>query len=128
MVRSHHVEGYDNFVNFMKNFKAQGTVVCIYFGGSVDEATGESWCDDCVRAWPVIDKELEATDPNSHFVRVEVGDMPIWKDPNCPFRHDPKTKLRVLPTLVRWQGPQRLEGEQCDKANLVNMLLNEDDD
>lgn len=51
-----------------------------------------------------------------------------WKDPNCSFRKDPKTKLMVIPTLVRWNGPQKLEGEQCEKAELVSMLFQEEDD
>ncbi|XP_072387212.1 thioredoxin domain-containing protein 17-like [Diabrotica undecimpunctata] len=128
MVRSHHIEGYDNFVNFMKNFKAQGTVVCIYFGGAVEEATGESWCDDCVRAWPVISKVLETLDDSVDFIHVEVGDRPTWKDPNCSFRKDPTTKLLVLPTLIKWKTPKRLEGPQCEKEFLVKMLLCDDDD
>ncbi|CAG9834975.1 unnamed protein product [Diabrotica balteata] len=127
MVQTHVIQGYEKFQEFFKNFDSQGQKVHVLYS-SPRKPDNTSWCTYCVRAWPVIDKELEGTDPNSHFIRVEVGDMPIWKDPNCPFRHDPKTKLRVLPTLVRWQGPQRLEGEQCDKADLVNMLLNEDDD
>lgn len=52
-----------------------------------------------------------------------------WKDPGCPFRKDPKTRLLVVPTLKRWNAPQKLEGEQCEKSELVSMLFthNEDD-
>ncbi|XP_018568666.1 thioredoxin domain-containing protein 17 [Anoplophora glabripennis] len=126
MVIKHHVEGYDNFRKFIDKFDSKGQVVHVYFCGSKLE-NGESWCDDCERAKPVIQQELEKADPNSHFVYVEVGDRPTWKDPNCPFRKDPKTKLMVLPTIVRWKCPQRLEGEQCEKPELVNMLFSEED-
>lgn len=50
-----------------------------------------------------------------------------WKDPKCPFRTDPSTKLMVLPTIIRWQQPQRLEGDQCEKKELVQMLFEDDD-
>ncbi|CAH1101407.1 unnamed protein product [Psylliodes chrysocephalus] len=127
MVQLHVVTGYDKFQEFFKNFDSQGQKVHVLYS-SIRKDDGTSWCTYCERAWPVIDKELEKTDPNSHFVRVQVGEREVWKDPECPFRKDPKTKLRVLPTLVRWNGPQRLEGEQCDKADLIDMMFNDDDD
>lgn len=51
-----------------------------------------------------------------------------WKDSNCPFRKDPRTKLMVIPTLIRWKGPQKLEGEKCAKEELVEMMFQEFDD
>lgn len=51
-----------------------------------------------------------------------------WKDPKCPFRTDPKTKLMVLPTIVRWKTPQKLEGDQCEKPELVSLLFTIDDE
>nr|CAI5868100.1 unnamed protein product [Callosobruchus analis] len=127
MVIRHDIEGYDKFSEFMKNFDSKGKLVHVLFSGSKDD-TGESWCDDCQRAWPVIQKELEKADPESYFIYVQVGDRPTWKDPNCPFRKDPRTKLLVLPTLIRWNCPQKLEGEKCEKEDLVSMLLTYDED
>lgn len=46
----------------------------------------------------------------------------------CPFRTDSRTKLMVIPTLIRWKSPQKLEGEQCEKKELVEMLLTDTDD
>nr|XP_023024670.1 thioredoxin domain-containing protein 17-like isoform X1 [Leptinotarsa decemlineata] len=127
MVQRHLVEGYEQFCEFFKTFDSQGQLVHVLFSSN-STPDGDTWCTYCKQAWPVIEKELEKADPNSHFVKVVVGDRPYWKDPECPFRKDPKTKLRVLPTMVRWGSPQRLEGEQCDKADLVNMLLNDEED
>lgn len=50
-----------------------------------------------------------------------------WKDPNCPFRKDPRTHLVFLPTLLRWKSPQRLDGERCSDADLVQMLFEDED-
>ncbi|CAG9864038.1 unnamed protein product [Phyllotreta striolata] len=130
MVNMHQVEGYENFVEFFKNFDAKGTKIHVYFSGS-KLPNGTSWCDDCRRAWPVIKEELEKfdkTNPDTHFVYVEVGDRPFWKDPKCPFRTDPSTKLMVLPTLIRWHQPQRLNGDQCEKNELVQMLFEDDEE
>ncbi|KAJ8918645.1 hypothetical protein NQ315_013151 [Exocentrus adspersus] len=122
MVKKHHVEGYENFCKFIKELDSEGQVVYVYFCGSKLE-NGESWCDDCQRAKPVIQKELENADPNAHFVYVEVGGKILI----ALFRKDPKTKLLVLPTIIKWKCPQRLEGDQCEKPELVNLLFTEED-
>lgn len=49
-----------------------------------------------------------------------------WKDMKCPFRTDKNIHISVIPTFVRWQGPQRLEGEQLLKEDLLDMFLNDD--
>ncbi|KAF2903097.1 hypothetical protein ILUMI_03085 [Ignelater luminosus] len=126
MVIKHKVEGYDNFCEFMKNLKTDGEYVHVYFSGS-KLPSGISWCEDCVRAHPVVEAAVDKiADPKSHFVYVEVGDRSTWKDMNCPFRKDSRTKLMVIPTLLRWGNPQRLEGEQCENPDLVEMLFTDE--
>ena len=49
-----------------------------------------------------------------------------WKDMKNPFRSDPNIKLMVIPTLLRWKSVVRLEGEQCEKWDLLEMLFNEE--
>jgi thiol-disulfide isomerase/thioredoxin len=61
MVIKHYVKGYDNFCKFIENFDSKGQLVHIYFGGS-KLPSGESWCDDCVRAAPVIEEALQKAD------------------------------------------------------------------
>ena len=41
--------------DFDAKFAEAGDVVMALFTGSKDPTTGESWCDDCQRADPVID-------------------------------------------------------------------------
>ncbi|XP_022916106.2 thioredoxin domain-containing protein 17-like [Onthophagus taurus] len=125
MVIRHHVQGYENFCKFMEEFKADGQLIHVYFSGN-KLPNGESWCDDCVRALPVIEAGLSQAPENSHFIYVEVGDRPTWKDPKCPFRTDKKTNLMVLPTLLRWNSPQKLQGDQCEKPELVEMLFTDE--
>lgn len=58
---------------------------------------------------------------------MDVGDRPTWKDANCKFRKDPETFLQVIPTLVRWKNPQRLEGPQLENEGLLEMFFTDDD-
>lgn len=48
MVQNYHIEGYENFSKFIKDFNHTNKKVYVYFCGS-KLPTGESWCDDCVR-------------------------------------------------------------------------------
>ncbi|XP_057322226.1 thioredoxin domain-containing protein 17 [Microplitis mediator] len=126
MVVRHSVEGYDNFLKFMEDLKADGQVIVIYSGSKLDN--GLSWCSDCVEAEPAIEEGLKVAPESSHIVHVEVGDRAYWKDFKCPFRTNPKTKLNVLPTMALWGTHKRLEGEHLLKADLVKMLVTNEDD
>ena len=59
------------------------------------------------------------------FRYVGVGDGAFWKDPKCVFRTDERTKLRGVPTLMKWGTPKKLD-DGCDKKDLVEMLLEDD--
>ncbi|XP_018321191.1 thioredoxin domain-containing protein 17-like [Agrilus planipennis] len=127
MVIEHHVSGYEDFKKFMADFDSDGKNIHVYFTGT-KLPSGNSWCEDCQRAYPVLQEALVSTKTSSHLIYVEVGDRPIWKDINNSFRKDPETNLLVIPTLIRWKGPQKLEGYQCEKKELVEMLLTDDED
>ncbi|XP_051175287.1 thioredoxin domain-containing protein 17-like [Leptopilina boulardi] len=126
MVNRHHIEGYEEFVNYMKKFKEPDVVYILYSGSKLPN--GDSWCPDCVEAMPHIEKGIQSAPKDSHFVYVEVGDRPFWKDNKCPFRTDTKTKLNVLPTLSRWGTQKRLEGDDCSKNELLEMLITDEED
>lgn len=50
-----------------------------------------------------------------------------WKDINNSFRKDKDTHLSVIPTLIRWKHPQRLEGDQLLKPELLQMFFADED-
>lgn len=70
-----------------------------------------SWCPDCVYALPVVKNALKNADKVSYFVYVKVVGM------NYSFRKDSRTKLMVIPTLVQWGRPTKLEGKQFAKPD-----------
>lgn len=123
----HKVAGYEAFVAFIA--KLQPTVgeqpINVYFSGTKD-AQGNSWCPDCVVAEPVVLAALERIAEPAHFVYVDVGDRSFWKDPKNAFRTDKSTHLSVIPTLLRWRQPQRLEGDHLLNPELLDMFFNDD--
>ncbi|XP_058467905.1 thioredoxin domain-containing protein 17-like [Malaya genurostris] len=126
MVKVHHVTGYDQFIRFIEKYKNEKNTVNILFSGSKLE-NGLSWCSDCVEASPFIETALKHAPATAHFIYVDVGDRQAWKDMQNPFRKNVDTHLSVIPTLIRWRHPQRLEGEQCTKPDLLEMFFSDED-
>ncbi|XP_047482430.1 thioredoxin domain-containing protein 17-like [Penaeus chinensis] len=123
MVQKIEVEGFDAFVEAVESSKASGKPVFVLFSGS-KTAGGVSWCPDCVTAEPVVKGAVDKAAPeDSVFIYVGVGGRDFWKDPNCVFRTDARTKLKSVPTLMKYGTPQRLEEEQCAKVDMVEMLF-----
>lgn len=126
-VTRHKVEGYQPFVDFMQTLAVPaGQKVNVYFSGSLDTTTGKNWCPDCVEAEPFVTGALKRIAEPSQFVYVVVGDRTFWKDIKNPFRLDKNTRLSVIPTLIRWKGPQRLEGDQLNKPELLDMFFEDE--
>eukprot|EP00088_Acartia_fossae_P064936 TRINITY_DN7999_c0_g1_i3.p1 TRINITY_DN7999_c0_g1~~TRINITY_DN7999_c0_g1_i3.p1 ORF type:complete len:135 (+),score=33.72 TRINITY_DN7999_c0_g1_i3:36-407(+) len=121
MVKKFEVEGFENFKSKVEELSKAGTVF-VMFSGSKNEK-GESWCPDCVVAYPVVQDCLKQADEDAHFLYVGVGDRTFWKDPNCVFRTAKETKLNSVPTLMKWGTPNRLEEGQCADPSLVSMLM-----
>ncbi|KAL1206411.1 Thioredoxin-like protein Clot [Cardamine amara subsp. amara] len=98
----------------------------ILFLANNHPTTGLSWCPDCVRAEPVINKILEESTEEVNLIRAYAGDRPTWRNPAHPWRVDPRFKLTGVPTLVRWDGDSvkgRLEDHQAHLPRLILPLL-----
>ncbi|KAI4503713.1 hypothetical protein M0802_001116 [Mischocyttarus mexicanus] len=126
MTIRHHVTGYKGFLEFFDNLKTEEQVFVLYTGEKLEN--GQSWCPDCVEAEPSIEAALKILPEKSYFVEVQVGDRAFWKNPNCVFRKDNKTQLKVLPTLALWGTQKRLQGSECLNKELLTMLFTEQDD
>jgi len=56
---------------------------------------------------------------------VDVGNREAWKDVNKnKFLLDP-FRLTQIPTLLRWKGAERLEGDQLLKPSLLELFFDE---
>lgn len=81
---------------------------------------------DCVRAEPVIYKTLEALSYDVALLRAYVGDRPTWRNPQHPWRTDPKFKLTGVPTLIHWEDDGvkgRLEDHEAHLERKITGLI-----
>ncbi|CAH2086121.1 unnamed protein product [Euphydryas editha] len=122
----HTLNNYDEFVKYVENIKTRKRNIYFLFTGSKKE-NGRSWCIYCQLAEPVVKAYLSELNKNIIFVYVDVGEREYWKDRACPFRTDSRSKLMVIPTLIKWGGVQRLEGSQCGQRDLLQMLFEDDE-
>ena len=119
----------EGMVEFQKTIEAEkksGKAIFVLFTGKEDSTTGNSWCPDCVKAEPIIEKSIPKIKPENSFIVCIVGDRPTWKDPQCEFRTNPQTKLKGIPTLMKWDTSERLNSDECAKADLVTMLFTDE--
>jgi thiol-disulfide isomerase/thioredoxin len=74
-LRRINVDGLDKVLSLIEELKKEGGKIFILFCGSSDPVTGHSWCSDCVKAEPVIDKvAFEAK--GGVLITCTVGDRP----------------------------------------------------
>lgn len=114
---------FEEFQNAVKALKSSGLVLCFFAGA--EDAKGNSWCPDCVAAKPVLEDALKKAPQDTTLVMCYI-ERAIWKDMKNPFRTDEKLKLTCVPTLLKWGTTQRLDDAQCQKKDLVEMLLEDD--
>ncbi|CAG9114858.1 hypothetical protein JYU34_007617 [Plutella xylostella] len=125
MVSVNNVSGFSELENFLSNVDSKKSVY-LYFTGSKLE-NGLSWCPDCVEAEPVVKAVLSELKKDVVFAYVDVGTREYWKDKDCPFRTDKRTKLLVIPTLIKYKGVQRLEGSQLNNRELLQMMFEDEE-
>lgn len=121
MVKEHNVQGYENFIKLVESLKEK-TVIHVFLSGSEN---GEIWCPGCKVALPLVKKCLEKVADDAQFIYVEINQK-CGVSPKCPFKKDPNLKLMKVPTLLKWKKPQRLEGSECSKPDLLELYFNED--
>ncbi|XP_041456879.1 thioredoxin domain-containing protein 17-like [Lytechinus variegatus] len=125
MVLQESVDGLSSFFELVAKHKDKKIIYALFCGG-LDSATGESWCPDCVSAEPVIEKGLAGAPEDAVLIKCSVGDRTSWKDPNNEFRVNEKLRLKGVPTLLQMNSPKRLVEEDCSKADLVEMFIQDD--
>ncbi|GLT60033.1 hypothetical protein SLA2020_328220 [Shorea laevis] len=98
------VTSFDSVFEKFRSEASKNKANLILFLADKDPSTSLSWCPDCVRAEPVIYKKLEASSDDVALLRAYVGDRPTWRNPNHPWRVDPRFKLTGVPTLISWEN------------------------
>ncbi|XP_014500437.1 thioredoxin-like protein Clot [Vigna radiata var. radiata] len=120
------VSSFDGVFEKFRSESAENKANLILFLADKDPATSLSWCPDCVRAEPVIYKKLEASSEDIALLRAYVGDRPTWRNPQHPWRVDPRFKLTGVPTLIRWENDTvkgRLEDHEAHVESKIEALV-----
>lgn len=76
----------------------------------------------------MIYKKLEAAAGDVALLKAYVGDRPTWRNPQHPWRVDPRFKLTGVPTLIRWENGSvkaRLEDHEAHRESKIDTLLSE---
>ena len=96
--------------------------VFLLFTGAIKPDTGKSWCGDCTRAEPVINKVMAET---KESVLVEcIVERADYRETTYQYRTDNKIQLACVPTLMNWGNPKiRLDDSQSSDEELVRELL-----
>ncbi|PKU69139.1 thioredoxin-like protein Clot [Dendrobium catenatum] len=116
-----------DFELVFEKFKEDNSVIkLLLFLADKDPSTELSWCPDCNVAEPVIYEKLSASASDVAILKAFVGDRPTWRNPNHPWRVDPRFKLRGVPTLIRWENDTitgRLEDYEAHVGSKIDALL-----
>ncbi|CAG9325875.1 unnamed protein product [Blepharisma stoltei] len=118
------VSSVEDFVAKFEEHKREGPLLAL-FVGSVDPSTGENWCGDCRNAHPFIHNAY-ASGGEKTIIISEVGVRDVWKNPENSFRKHQKTRLRCVPTLIRYQNGNeviRLEEGQLTRQEMVDEVF-----
>lgn len=95
----------------------------ILFTGKVNEATGKSWCPDCVNADPVIEESLSKLATGCNLL-VCIVDREEYRQPTYPYRVNSSINLKCVPTLHKW-GKRGSIGSLNDSQSQQQMLVDE---
>ncbi|XP_063531008.1 thioredoxin domain-containing protein 17-like [Cydia strobilella] len=120
MVTKVSIKGFEEFVKYTDNIDPNGPPVYFYFDSKLPDGT--SWCPDCVVAEPIVRAFLREVKKDLIFVHVDCGEREFYRDPQCVFRTDPRSKIRRIPTLLKWQGDRLEETEVNDPENLRKLF------
>lgn len=98
----------------------------ILFFATKNPSTGVSWCPDCVRAEPILDKAFaRMTEPTTLMV-CNVDRTPYKTDKTFQYRVDPRIELKCVPTLMKWENGRKsmvLNDVECMNPDVVEEML-----
>jgi len=120
----HQCYSYDELVSLCKQLEQEYQYIYVLFTSTGE--TEEKGHLFCVEAEVTVTEYLNFI-PNRRmvqFVRMRV--LPKQYAPGSKLWKDSRIKLRCVPTLIRWGGPQRLCLDECANYGLLGLLFEED--
>jgi len=126
MVKEVNVKGFSDFISQVDTLSQQDKKILCLFCGDKD-ASGKSWCPDCVTKEPIVREALNSLSSRDNlvFLYCMVGDRDYWKDRSNDFRLHKDLKLTGVPTLMIWGRPNEKLVEDQITADSVSMFLDD---
>nr|CAH8851354.1 unnamed protein product [Trichobilharzia regenti] len=94
------VQSLDELTTQIDTACQKGRRVYLYFSGSTDLTTGDSWSPECCQCEGVLEQAMKGTKEEDLFLMVEIGDQNEWNDANNKYRTHPLYQVKQLPTLL----------------------------
>lgn len=125
------MESIDHLLSTAKAALESKHHVFVFFSGSTDLKTGDSWCVDCQKAEPVLEDCLKRSKDGDVFMMIEVGSESEWKSSENRFRNHPVFQLKNIPTVVSLKlvgndvsVADRIECTSCHDKEALEKLFN----
>ncbi|CAG9767135.1 unnamed protein product [Ceutorhynchus assimilis] len=111
---------YQDYLEYL-HYMDESKIIYFLFTSTDSPISGYSWSPICTEVQEVLEKRVEELH-NSVFVVIHVGSQDEWEDPDNPFRQDKNLQLKVLPTFMNVKSGKRLEGLNCVKSELLELV------
>ncbi|KAH8276529.1 hypothetical protein KR044_004241 [Drosophila immigrans] len=119
------IKGYAQLMDALEMHSKKNCLIYMYFFGEKDK-NGVSWCPDCVAVEQIVDTAFrEKAHSNSLIFSVDVGNREVWKDDKTNKFRLPPFNMSEIPSLQRWNGAERLDGDQLLKPSLLDLFFDE---
>merc|ERR1712086_1112641 len=105
------MEAFTTTDSFRAAFDAQvasGNKFIAIMTGSIDEATNESWCSDCVEAKPSINRVIEACNAGNRKVIKGIVTRDEWSGNAAHVYRQPPFDAQGVPTMILYEGSNAL--------------------
>jgi len=117
----------DRAIQQAQDTASPGATVFVLVEGARDPLTGVSWCGDCERAEPIVERVFNDERGRVSLVRAPVARSSYKGNAAHPYRSHPQLRLQRIPTLYR-MGPagrvvdQLIETELHDETRVRNFV------
>jgi thiol-disulfide isomerase/thioredoxin len=116
---------YDNFSNNIKKLVSEKKNFFLYLYGTHDK-NGRSWCPDCVRSEPFVNKAKEIIAARENEKEIYFVNIPIDIEKRPAYRNDKIVKMRRVPTLAYFNKGRelgRIVEHEMDTQDMVDGFI-----
>ena len=103
----------DAFTAAFNEQAATGNKFLVIFTGSINEETNESWCPDCERAKPIIQRVIDRLNGRITILKGITTEDAWMDNEDHPFRQAPY-EVEGVPTMCFFEGSESLHKDYVE--------------